>query len=125
MMDDRIVERRTDRDDPATDVNRPGWDPRDQEDDHVTRPEPIDDRSRWGSPQSAPGAPDTGEVEVDARPAGDSEGAVGAAVVGGAGGAIAGGAVAGPPGALVGGVLGAAAGYASGGSTDRGVASRD
>ena len=117
MMDDRMTDRRpANLDDFVTDVDRPDWkSPTD--DDELIRREPIDDRTRWGEPQHAPGAPHDGEVELAARP--DREGgAVGGAMVGGAGGAIAGGAIAGPPGALVGGALGAAAGLLAGDAAD-------
>jgi hypothetical protein len=118
MMDDRMVDRRpADPDDLVTDVDRPGWEPPTNDDDDLVRREPIDDRTRWGEPQYAPGPPNDGDAKLGAR-SDDEGGAVGGAVVGGAAGAIAGGAIAGPPGALVGAALGAVAGLAAGDGAD-------
>ena len=115
-MDDRMGDRRpADPNDPVPDVDRPDWEPPTTEDEIVRR-EPVDDRSRWGDPQYAPGAPHDREAEVAVSD--DAGGAVGGAVAGAAGGVIAGAAVAGPPGALVGGALGAIAGLAAGDAAD-------
>jgi hypothetical protein len=35
--------------------------------DNPFRREPLDDRGRWGERQSAPGLPDSGDVEADDR----------------------------------------------------------
>lgn len=108
-----------------------------------------DERTRWGDPVDAPGAPGAQEQVFDEEPylgteadredgdrmaradrlpgapdAGgtppDSDGSpIGGAVLGGGAGAIAGGVVAGPPGAVVGGVIGAVAGAAAGDAADR------